>query len=78
MQVKYSVKTQIQFRPKNKSFLTQCKGGGGGVGGDGGVRGGGVGGEEDQEKEEEEEKVDRLHTVFLELYLELIAYRCLF
>ena len=35
-------------------------------------------GEEEEEEGEEEEKVDSLHTVFLELYPELIAYPCLF
>ena len=33
---------------------------------------------EEEEEGEEEEKVDSLHTVFLELYPELIAYPCLF
>ena len=32
---------------------------------------------EEEEEGEEEEKVDSLHTVFLELYPELIAYPCL-
>ena len=65
----------IQFRPENKSFSTQCKGGGGGGGGEGGVGGGAGGG---RKRSRKEEKIDSLHTVFLELYPELIAYPCLF
>ena len=34
--------------------------------------------DEDGEGEEEEEKEDSLHTVYLQLYPELIAYPCLF
>ena len=41
------------------------------------IDGGGEEGEEDEEVVEEEE-IDSLHTVFLELYPELIAYLCLF
>ena len=31
----------------------------------------------EEEEEEEEGEVDKLHTVYLQLYLELIAYSCL-
>ena len=37
-----------------------------------------VGGGGEEKEEVVEEKVDSLHTVFLELYLQLIAYPCLF
>ena len=38
----------------------------------------GGGGERRRGSKEEDEQVDSLHTVFLELYPELIAYPCLF